>query len=341
MNQLKAVYSANGNIMGVFVLPSDLFKHSNYRNDAELRQSLSEWGQKNKVDSIMILGIDADSYKKHGVHFSMDVFEPWGIDDTEMSGTWSSMCGNGLMAVSLFYEDHVKKLNNGEQLYIQTRSGLRVSTKLGNSKYSIHMGEFTFQVNDLRPFVNIAPPQGATEWFQTPIPNSLPLSFCHNWSIGFSGDINEQIVGEPHVVMFRQESQKMTMNKLKSIAFQEGPLVTSNRALFPGEVSTSFAIVQDNNAAEKELSVIACTHERGLGDNVHRAVTGACGTGATSIAATLYRAYNLDDGYLINVRMPRGLLQVHRDQGQFYLIGRARKISKTKSHRGNLIKETA
>lgn len=329
MDQLKVVYSATGNIMGVFVLPTDHFSHDNYRDDAELRQMLAEWGQKDNIDSIMVLSIDAESYEKYGVHFSMDVFEPWGIDDTEMSGTWSSMCGNGLIAVSLFFEDYIKQLNNGEQIYIKTRSGLRVSTKVGDSKYSIHMGEFTHQVNDLKQFVDIEPPKGETEWVQAPIPSSLPLIFCHNWSIGFSGDIDEQIEGEPHVVMLGQERQKMTLNMLKDIAVQEGPLVTRNRVLFPGEVSANFAIIQDNNVAEKKLSVIACTHERGLGDNAHRAVTAGCGTGATAIAATLYRVYNLDDGYLINVNMPGGLLQVYRDQDQFYLVGRATKLSKT------------
>jgi len=274
----------------------------------------------------MVLTGDPAAYVTQNAHFFADVFEPCGFDDSGLPGGWSSMCGNGLMAVSLFFEEYHARVHNGEKMYFQTRSGLRISTKLGQGSYSVQMGEFTHRCADLRRYVALQGPKSTAEWLQISAPHSVGLAFCDTWSIGFSGD-RQELDGEPHVVLFGQTSSASDLDTLRAIAMREGPLVTKNRRAFPREVNTNFAIVQANDEAKREISVLACTHERGLGDDPDRSVTGACGTGATAIAATLYRLHNLEDSYMVTVTMPGGVLRAYREHGQFYLIGSAHPIT--------------
>ena len=279
-------------------------------------------GEENYIDSIMLLRKSPNLLKTKGAKFVMDVFEPLGIDASNLPGSWSTMCGNGLMAIACFYENYFKKLEEGEQIYIQTQSGLRILTKLENGKYSACMGEFTNNFKDLKKYMSSSP-------FP---PNYSELSeFIDSWNIGLSGDRNRlnEIDGEPHLVLIgKKNNQTNNIKRLINIAIRFGQSTTKNQNLFPKEINTDFAIVQEKN--KKQMEVLACTYERGLGKHSDHCVTNACGTGATAIGASLYQLYNLNDHHMINVRMPGGLLQVYRDKNQFYLIGAAKKISSVK-----------
>ncbi len=324
---LTAIYSGNGNIIGVVLFKDNL--PADYKINAHLRESLAEWGQEHDVDSIMLLTGNPNLLERQGYHFRMDVFEPLGSDDSGAVGSWSSMCGNGLMAASLFYEDNFEQLDEGGQVQVQTKSGLRASTKVGSGRYSVCMGEFTHNLNDLVKYVSSSATSGNSETLRNPVLIPEISDFAHNWSVGLSGNRDElnEIDGEPHLILINQDdNQPFSIVTLREEAVRLGQSVTKNTELFPNEINTNFVVVQGNDRNRRQMSTIACTHERGLGDDSDHCVTDACGTGATAIAATLYRLYNLDDNYMVNVQMPGGLLQVYRDDNQFYLTGSAKQL---------------
>lgn len=324
---LTAIYSGNGNIIGVVLFKDNL--PTDYKTNAHLREGLAAWGRGHDADSSMLLTGDPNQSESQKYHFRMDVFEPLGSDGLGAVGSWSAMCGNGLMAISLFYEDYFEQLDKGSQVQVQTQSGLRTLTKVVNSRYSACMGEFTHNPNDLVKYVSSNALSGNSEVLQNPVLIPQISDFTNDWSIGLSGSRDErnEIDGEPHLILIgRVGDQSCSITELRKEAVRLGQSVTKNTEFFPNEINANFVVVQGNDHNRKQIATIACTHERGLGDNPDHCVTDACGTGATAIAATLYRLYNLDDKYLVNVQMPGGLLQVYRDNGQFYLIGSAKQL---------------
>jgi diaminopimelate epimerase len=310
-----ASYVANGNKLGV-VLLQDTFASTEFRQNAQLCQWLASWGQRLGVDSVMVM-------RRYGsVEIAADVFEPWGQAASSLLGSWSTMCGNGMMAATLFYEEHIAALGRNQSLSIQTASGVRTVTKLARGCYSVCMGSFTHMGHDLSAYVRLE--DQPEEYLQSRVPSSLTASFSDYWSIGLSGDrVSGTINGEPHVVLINKCSNGISQHSLRRIAMREGPRITKNRRLFPQEINANFVVVEQPYSKEHGLSVLACTHERGLGNSPDRSVTGACGTGATAIGATLYRLYNLPDDCLVRIAMPAGNLRVYRRHRQFYLVGSA------------------
>jgi diaminopimelate epimerase len=312
-----AAYAANGNKLGVALINGSPTL-TEIQENALLRQLLSRWGKKINLDSIMVVR------NAPLADFAADVFEPWGQDGTGLAGSWSTMCGNGMMAVALFFEEHVMPIKRGQSIIITTRSGDREVLKLNTRRYSVCMGDFTHAGNDLAAYVRVV--DQPAQYFQQSIPPELPVSFSSNWSIGMSGSRRNGIIdGEPHVVLIN--NGETTMDRLLRAARHEGPKVTKNLKIFPAEINVNFVMVKGSYSPKHGLEVLACTHERGLGDNPYRSVTGACGTGATAIGATLYRTYSLDDGSLVHITMPAGRLHVYRSEGQFYLSGTAKRMA--------------
>jgi diaminopimelate epimerase len=315
--RLSEVYTANGNKLGV-VLLHDEIASTDFRLNHQLRQLLVIWGRQRSVDSIMVVSRPCLQ------SIATDVFEPWAKDSGKLAGSWSTMCGNGMMAVARFYENNLAMLGQTNSLSVRTRSGTRQVIKLNADHYSVSMGNFTHASRDLSTYVRLG--NESKELLTQPIPKNLAIGFTDRWSIGLSGDRIEGVIdGEPHVVLVSPSSEKMSPRSLRRIAIDEGPNITKNPRLFPHEINANFAVVRSTDSPELGLNVLACTHERGLGDSPERSVTGACGTGATAIAATLYHLYRLPDDCPVNITMPAGKLKVYRNTNQYHLVGTVQK----------------
>lgn len=326
-----AVYSGNGNILGIVYLQN--FKtFDDLKNQSILRKILSSWGIENNVDSVMVLINSPSSFGLNRYHFGMYVFEPRGSDNSGLAGSWSAMCGNGVMAVALFYENNFKQLEVGENLVLFTLSGLREVEKISNAKYSVKMGEFTNNAKDLRNYVN-TDLIDSKFLFNIKVNEQIKLQDIDKISIGLSGDPDENgfINGEPHAVIILNNNEipihlNITEKKqiVRNIALANGQKITKNFEFFPFEINANFAYIDANSNGE--VDVIACTHERGLGNNPEHSITGACGTGSTAIGATLYKLLNLRDDTNVNIYMPSGVLTVYKHDTQYFLIGSAKPV---------------
>lgn len=309
-------YVANGNKLGVVLIANSLAR-TKFRESSHLRQLLSYWGRELGLDSIMVV------HRSKTQAYFADVFEPWGQDTISLEGSWSTMCGNGMMAVAHFYEQYVAPMRQGQPIFINTRSGLREIRKLDLERYSVCMGEFTYNRHDLSNYVRLE--HSPVHYLQQTIPRLLHVNFSDNWSIGLSGNRNKGIIdGEPHVILI--SDTPMSLTQLRRFAEGEGPSISKNLEIFPQEINASFAMVYETYSQQDGLRILACTHERGLGSDPVRSVTGACGTGATAIGATLYKMYALEDGALVHIAMPAGNLKVYRRHNKFYLIGSAKRM---------------
>ncbi len=343
------IYEGCGNML--LIVPLEIQKTSrgrSIRNNFFLRKAISEFGIQKGVDSVMVLTGTPLEFNEQGYHCSMDVFEPRGQDESKMAGSWSIMCGNGARAVVRYWLDHAEKQRNNRKwqdflknmrenpyFQIMTRSGLRTIEILSSSLFKVRMGVFTSKAKDLEKYVNIKTldfnHQANIENVKIPnfiLDNIKPLLFVERWSIGLTGNYSHRdINGEPHVVMLINDSIIADLSKLRKIAKAVGPWITKAKELFPQEINTNFVVIKEINKRKKEIGVIACTYERGLGDNPSHCVTEACGTGATVVGAVLFRQMNLDGDYRVKVKMPGGVLIIEKNSHQFYyLIGTANRI---------------
>ena len=203
---------------------------------------------------------------------------------------------------------------------------------MGPHVFRVRMGQLTTRVNDLLPYLTA----GLLDLRETTATKNIPLDDnifpklrqkgIESWNMGLTGDRDPQetINGEPHVVFFIPK--QVTLPKLRQIAVELGPTVTKNRNLFPQEINSNFVVVLGQDAAAKKVKVIACTHERGLGEDADHSVTDACGTGATVIGALLFNEFHLDDSWRIEVTMPGGTLTVEQICDSYYLTGTAERI---------------
>ena len=169
--QHAEVYVANGNKLGVVML-QDGYVGTAYRQNADLCHWLATWGRQLSVDSVMVVR------QLKTTAIAADVFEPWSQAMNGLAGSWSTMCGNGMMAITLFYEEWVAGLRVGQVLPIQTRSGIRSVTKLRQNHYSVCMGIFTFNRGDLSAYTQLD--DQANRYLQAPLPSTLAVSF-NDW----------------------------------------------------------------------------------------------------------------------------------------------------------------
>ncbi|MBN1263468.1 MAG: hypothetical protein JW991_03885 [Candidatus Pacebacteria bacterium] len=331
--QTADLYEGCGNRLLIAPLAEE-FWSTDFLANAQLRQALAQAGQEQRVDSIMVLTGHPEERESQGYDCTMDVFEPAGNDGSGMAGSWSTMCGNGVRAVARYLMDTGQISQEKNPYRIATRSGIRAIEVLPGDLFRVRMGEFAFSPRDLSRYLN--PEAIGLDLTESIVALPLPAFLneaginqlgVNAWSMGLHGDRENgsQIDGEPHVVLLLPPSSAMTMPQLVQTAQEWGPRVTKATDFFPQEVNCNFVIVQEVNQGEKKMRVIACTHERGLGDDPAHSVTQACGTGATAIGSTMFLTRNLSDEWEVEVQMPGGSLFIRRENEQYFMVGPANK----------------
>jgi diaminopimelate epimerase len=282
---------------------------TDFRNNDELIHSLIETSTQSshRVDSIMVL---SDLHINQNYHVHMDVFEPHAGE----RGAWSTMCGNGIIAVAqwLHEEGHIAEHSAAT---IMTRSGIR-SLESTDEGWIARMGEGTFARSDLSSYVAEEFAADTEDLFQIET-----ADFTDDISVFLSGDRTQNgINGEPHLIVMKKNT--FDVADIHRMAQEIGPRFTFHPA-FPQGINCNIVSIQQVNKSERRVRVTAATHERNLGTDPSAAVTAACGTGATAIAATVLRYLQLNSSWKVAVEMPGGILLVHRNQAWF-LEGSAR-----------------
>lgn len=274
--------------------------------DIKMRRKLKQLGLDYGCDSVLVLTGDPQKFTKQGYHVTMDVFEPRGDDPSNphLAGSWSTMCGNGIRAVSRYLVDkgYIK-------CFIRTQSGLRTATILPHNQFRVWMGQFTTRRKDMRKYVS--------NFDFADLLKKLKVNI-NNVVVGLNGDTDTSghIDGEPHFLIFISNKVE-SIKELTYLVEEIGPLITSNRKFFPEDINTN--LISFGKRESDNLKVLACTFERGI-----EYVTQACGTGATAIGSYLLTK----DKHLsiVDVHMPGGRLRIERGNGGFLMTGPANPI---------------
>ena len=277
------------------------------RKDPRLRSELQKIGLEHDADSVLV--VTGDPYKclEQGYHLTMDVFEPRGTDvkHPKLSGSWSTMCGNGIRAVSRYLMD-----SESMACYIKTRSGVLATNILAHNQFRVCMGKFTTELKQIQKYVR-----------RFSFNNLLHDRFLFSEIVvGLNGhpNVHGSIDGEPHAIVFLKDYDNLTLSSLMEMANRCGLEITTNREYFPKCINTNFVLIKTRS--EQTISVLACTFERGV-----EYVTQACGTGATAIGSYLLSKDRRLE--VIKVIMPGGELLISRaPDRQYYLTGPANPI---------------
>lgn len=278
-------YTACGNILGIVPLGEAGFSENfDFSKSTELRSFLADWGKQIGSDSVMVLTGSPEKFHSQGYHVGMYVFEPNGSDESGMDGGISTMCGNGVRAVAAYVRERISQEATNAQ--IMTMSGLR-AIEWDQEMYAVQMGVMTNRPVDLAKYVNtnLIEPNQEGLYIHSPIPDSIRQDLsrytaAQRWSIGLNGDYDESgaIDGEPHVIIEVPINEISSIEELRKLAVQAGPIITKNTHLFPQEINVNFIVIDSETEASELLN---CTHERNLGDDPEHSVTAACGTGST------------------------------------------------------------
>ncbi len=326
------VYEGSGNILLIAPLPRSMWL-KNFTKNRDLRSFLKTLGTKYQVDSVMTLTGQPSRFNSKGYHYTMDVFEPRGSDNSGLPGSWSTMCGNGLRAISQYMVDKHQISSGSTAVKILSKSGLREVKFLQNNEYRVNMGKFTCSRQDLVKYVNLDPNLDtdlAGHTLPKVLLDQLPSSTNYNfWSIGLSGDRKNRkfIDGEPHMVILRTKIKRVRPKRLKSETARVGSIFTKFTKVFPSEINFSLAQIQQIDQVNKLVVVSACTHERGLGNSPLNCVTPSCGTGAVAIGAATFSALKLNDSWTLKILMPGGNLVITQRTSNFFLTGHANKVT--------------
>lgn len=294
------LYEGCGNLLLIVRLPGNF-----NRNDRELRQLLTRLGLKHKVDSILVLTGNPTDYFAQGYHLTMDVFEPRGKDNSNMGGSWSTMCGNGIRAVARYMLDE-----GLISVSIKTGSGNRNVSILPENKFRVCMGEFSDSQKDLKKYVS-------NFNINKLVSESTNLAVTESF-IGLNGDrINGQIDGEPHLCIILPDNN-LDIREQSRLCNEIGSKLTTDKRYFPEDINTS--LVTYTKTERGIIFVQACTYERGV-----EYVTKACGTAATVIGSHLLSQN--PNFKKVNVSMLGGIISVDRELNKYFMTGPANRIN--------------
>ena len=175
------------------------------------------------------------------------------VDIFNIDGSRAEACGNGTRCVAWAMLRHSDATN----LLLQTAGGDLACTRLGETTFSVDMGEPRFgwrdiplrdPVNDTRAVI-LSPLKG--------IPSHLSRFSAVN-------------MGNPHAVFFVKDASAIALAEV-------GPLIECH-TIFPERVNVSFAQIMDRN------HIIMCVWERSAG------ATLACGSAACATLVASVRA---------------------------------------------------
>lgn len=320
LEQQVKLYEGCGNMLGIVPLTTTGYPEGqDFRQDAQLRKYLTDWGRKIHSDSVMVLTGDPSKRAEQGYDVYMYVFEPNGDDGTGLGGGISTMCGNGIRAVAAYIREQNPSSSRAE---IMTMSGIK-TVEWENDLYSVEMGELHQTVEALKNYVHPSKVEAVDgEYFESPIPTDIVEQLSRysidasKWSIGLNGDrdASGNIDGEPHIMVEIPESQAPDLETLRKLAVEAGPTITKALAFFPKEININFVVVKGIGSEDNKLHILNCTHERNLGDDADHSVTAACGTGSTVSSGALLRKYFPDEtDRVVVVHNTGGDLEIQRD----------------------------
>lgn len=269
-----------------------------WRNNTSFRKNISKLGRERNIDSILILTGNPEQVYKMGYHCFMEVYEP-------RADSISTMCGNGIRAVCQYWIDNGSLPENGRFL-INTGSGIREVSVLGNSLFRANMGLLSIKISDLGKYVKISkfPLSGSNL-------DNIPRRFgVERVIIGMTGNrINGKLDGEPHLIFFLNR-KNIFLAQLNKYATQLGKIFTQNKKIFPLEINTSVAVQNLNG------SLSLCTYERGI-----YYVTQSCGTACAVAGGYLLNNQKLQS-LSINTLGGKLLVEVDKEKNVF-LTGNA------------------
>lgn len=262
-------------------------------NDHALRKNLALLGRAEDIDSIMLIYRNYQTESKLSCDVMMEVFEPLGNHNvySRMEGGFSTMCGNGIIAVAEYLYREVGK----KELRILTRSGIREIKRNSEGKYVVDMGVTTFSFDDLKRYVIGFPTNGGL-FLNQPIPKCIqelidPILPARSlkWSIGFTGDpLVKNTNGEPHIIIQIPSETIDNIYQLRYIAREIGSQLIYNDKHFPESINLNIITTKICRATAE---VAIATYERNLGRDPKHCVTKACGTGACVAGSVVMELY--------------------------------------------------
>lgn len=187
-------------------------------------------------------------------------------------GSEAEMCGNGLRCVVKYLHD--------KQL-VPKADSYRIETGAGPLDCVLYE-------SDAGTFVTVQ--MGSARFTQVKGSSFYSRSFEVG---GFSSQLWEVSMGNPHAVFFVEESK----DALTALARDVGPKV-ENHPMFPNGTNVEFAVMHAPNHIELVVWERAC------------GITMACGTGACATAAAAVRAQKASPDTQIHVDLPGGALSI-------------------------------
>ena len=199
-------------------------------------------------------------------------------------GSEAQMCGNGIRCVAEWLHVHEPACAAKPVLKIDTRSGRKTLTRMGEELWQVEMGAYSTRAADL-PAVNMG--EG-------------PLVRCPLTVDGKNWEVTCISVGNPHCVTLVPEVDGL---KLEAI----GPAFESHPN-FPERINTEFVEFVDRTHLKMRV------WERGSGE------TWACGTGTCATVAALVEQGLCPAGEDVHVALRGGELTIRVLPGQQLLM---------------------
>ena len=199
-------------------------------------------------------------------------------------GSEAQMCGNGIRCVAEWLHVHEPACAAKPVLKIDTRSGQKTLTRMGEELWQVEMGAYSTRAADL-PAVNMG--EG-------------PLVRCPLTVDGKNWEVTCISVGNPHCVTLVPEVDGL---KLEAI----GPAFESHPN-FPERINTEFVEFVDRTHLKMRV------WERGSGE------TWACGTGTCATVAALVEQGLCPAGEDVHVALRGGELTIRVLPGRQLLM---------------------
>ncbi|MFH1424994.1 MAG: diaminopimelate epimerase [archaeon] len=210
-----------------------------------------------------------------------------------VSDVEGSMCGNGSLCAGKYLSGKLGK----NEIKIKTLSGIVNIKKIGNNFFELGLGQVFHKYGELSKFFKY--PGLAKE------ESVLAVEFNIKEVPPFIGNVVH--VGEPHLVVFETEVDKVDLQKF-------GDAVNNCKKHFPEFINLNLVQILD----EKTIKIR--TYERSCFEE-----TDACATGSTCAAYVCKLLGNLKED-MITVKVKGGEFKVYAKKNMNYLVGSPEKV---------------
>lgn len=285
--------NVDGNKIGVLKLPEGS-SFGDVSENTLIRRYLVTM-LKDEIDTLML-------YVKGEDMVECLAFEP----NHGEEGAITTVCGNGLKAISSTHNEKEFNLLTGAGVFKVAKSGLKTKICCGRFITSDKISRYFLDrsLKDLRKEIS-----NLSNKYNFP-------SFIVRLGCNVE---NNNYIGEPHIVIGTHEY--LTNDKLIEFANICGLYIRKSGILRTESNITFFSF---RRLIGNRCFLSACTFERHLGDDPRVAITGSCGTGAMA-ASNVFYTYFLGikpKNILFQLQFPAGKLFVEISRGMTFLEGR-------------------